>query len=165
VAIEVQINLDNLIGKIRGINTVLFSTAGMKTIGQRVQALNEDQITKQIDSSGHRVKPYHPLYAKAKGENRVTYVSKKLQSASDDPSGAYERLVEESSTGHMMSSFRPIRVRASSVEVGFGTAKAKQKAVWNYQRSGQPLRKFIGLTRPNKNKLFKFINKRIDFYS
>jgi hypothetical protein len=149
----VVLNLKNLNKKIAAL-PIVFGAQGMGVIGARVQDLNQDQINKQIDKEGRRVKSYNPEYAEAKGERKVTYVSRKLKTKSGRTRKG------QRSRGHMMTSFGVVRRRRGEVIVGFRSASAKLKATWNFR-----LREFIGLTTRNKRKLFKFIVQRLDYYS
>jgi hypothetical protein len=144
----VVLNLKNLKGRIKAI-PVVFGSQGMGLIGARVQDLNNDQIRKQVDKEGRRVKAYSPEYAEAKGERKVTYVSRKLKTKSGRTRKGQQ------SRGHMMTSFGIIRRRRGEVVVGFRSASAKLKATWNFRH-----REFIGLTSKNKRKLYKFIVQR-----
>jgi hypothetical protein len=150
---DVVLDLRNLTKKIEALPLV-FGAKGMGLIGARVQDLNQDQIRKQIDKDGKRVKAYSPKYAEAKGERKVTYVSRKLKTKSGKTRKG------QRSRGHMMTSFGITRRRRGEVVVGFRSASAKLKATWNFNH-----REFIGLTTRNKRKLFKFIVQRLDFFS
>jgi hypothetical protein len=155
--IKVQLNLDNLEGYIQAVN-IMTSPKGMQLTAEKVKQLNIDQINKQIDADGKRVKRYSKLYEERKRERKVTYVSKKLKGKKG------QTLKGQRSRGHMMAAFAVMRAKREYAEVGFRTMSAKLKATWNYERRGRELRKFIGLTAKNKRKVFKFFYRKLQLF-
>lgn len=124
----------------------LGSKGGMEKIGKEAKALNLEQIEKQKEADGSRVKPYSKRYAERKGETKVTYVGKKSAAGSKRRRG-----------GHMMFAFQ-VMARKGRVIVGFISKTAKQKARWNAK-----IRNFVGLTPKNERRLIKWVHKVFKF--
>ena len=125
--------------------------ANMDKVGEAVRELNEDQIAKFKEATGKHVRPYSDFkwggqtYYERKGTSRgkVDYTSKEAM-LSENQRGK----------GHMMDFFGVIKKGLGYVEIGFNDTDSNDKAGWNYK-----LRKFIGLTKANKKKLFKWIRQ------
>lgn len=114
----------------------LSSKLGMEQIGKKVKELNETQIRKQQDNKEGKFKKYNKLYAdKYKGGKRLP--------------------IDFAIRGHMLQAFGITGLRKGLVLLGFHGKDEKEKAGWNYK-----LRKFIGLNKKSRNKLFKWIYKK-----
>lgn len=147
------LDLRHLKGKIKNI-AKLSSNAGMLNIGLKVKELNETQIIKNIDNAGRKFKQYNEKYVTPPKRKRKSGKMSNQEKKAKQMKG--KRLpINFVLTGKMTKAFDIISSGFGQVVIGFIGIDEKQKAGWNYK-----LRKFVGLTKKNKQKLFNWIYKK-----
>ena len=121
-------------------------------VGQKALQLNSDQIRKNKDSDNRTFKPYSKDYVTQSASKRSG--KKSTQQIKADQMNGKRNPINFVLKNEMMPAFSVGKITRSSVEVGFNSASARKKALWNYG-----IRKFVGLHKGSKKILFKFINK------